>query len=385
MPTYARTDVVFEEGDGMYLTATTGRRYLDFGAGVAVSSLGHNHPRLIAAIKGQADKLLHSSNLYRVAGQERVAGRLIAQTFADTVFFCNSGAEAMEGVIKVMRKYHHACGNPERYRIIVAEGAFHGRTLATLAAGGQEKHLKGFGPVVEGFDRVPFDDAAAVERAIGADTAGILVEPIQGEGGIRPASPGYLQALRNIADKAGILLAFDEVQCGNGRTGKLYAHQWAGIAPDVMGTAKGLGGGFPIGAVLSSERAAIGMTAGAHGSTFGGNPMAMAAANAVLDVILADGFLDQVRRVGKVLSDTLATLVEAHPKVLAEHRGMGLMQGVKCRIPSGELGKALFEAGLLTIGAGDNVLRLVPPLIVGEDHVAEAAEIIDRCCRKLAA
>ncbi len=385
MPTYARADIAFEKGEGMYLFATDGRRYLDFGAGVAVNSMGHAHPHLVAALKAQAEKLWHSSNLYRVPGQEKVSKRLVENSFADTVFFCNSGAEAMEGVIKVMRKYHHETGHPERYRVIVARGAFHGRTLATLAAGGQEKHLKGFDPVVEGFDRVAFGNLNELRAAIGPETAGILVEPIQGEGGIMPASLDYLKALRVVADEFGILLAMDEVQTGNGRTGKLYAHEWAGITPDVMGTAKGLGGGFPIGAILATEKAAVGMTPGTHGSTFGGNPLAMAVADAVLDILLSDGFLTHVQDMGQLLWDSLGELVAAHPKILFDHRGAGLMQGLKCVIPSTTVGKALMANGLLTVGAGENVVRLVPPLIVEPPHIDEAVAIIDRTCKELAA
>jgi acetylornithine/N-succinyldiaminopimelate aminotransferase len=384
MPSYSRADIVFDRGEGMYLVATDGRRFLDFGSGIAVNSLGHAHPHLVAALKAQAEKLWHCSNLYRVAGQEKVAGRLIAHSFADTVFFSNSGAEAMEGVIKLVRKYQSETGHPERYRIIVAQGAFHGRTLATLAAGGKEKHLEGFGPVVEGFDRVAYNDLAAVRAAIGPQTAGILVEPIQGEGGIMPAHLDYLRGLRAIADEFGILLAMDEVQTGNGRTGKLYAHEWAGIAPDVLGTAKGLGGGFPVGAILATEKAAVGMTAGTHGSTFGGNPLAMAAADAVLDILLADGFLEHVQQMGTLLWDTLGRLVEAHPKVLEDRRGAGLLQGLKCKVPNTALSKSLFDHGLLAVGAGDNVVRLVPPLIVEPKHIAEAAAIIDKSCEELA-
>ncbi|MDR3441258.1 aspartate aminotransferase family protein [Telmatospirillum sp.] len=385
MPTYARADIVFEKGDGMYLFATDGRRYLDFGAGVAVNSLGHAHPHLVAALKAQAEKLWHCSNLYRVAGQEKVSKRLVEHTFADTVFFCNSGAEAMEGVIKLTRKYQYETGHHERYRIVVPRGAFHGRTLATIAAGGQEKHLKGFGPVVDGFDHVTYGDIAELRAAIGPQTAGILVEPIQGEGGIVAAKLDYLRAVRAIADEFGLLLAMDEVQTGNGRTGKLYAHEWAGITPDVMGTAKGLGGGFPIGAILATEKAAVGMTAGTHGSTFGGNPLAMAAADAVLDILLSDGFLEHVRQMGALLWDALEKLVAAHPQVLETHRGAGLMQGLKCKVPSTALSKALLANGLLTVGAGDNVIRFVPPLIVEPQHIAEAVALIDKSCKELAA
>ncbi len=385
MPTYARADIVFERGEGVYLYATDGRRYLDFGAGVAVNSLGHAHPHLVGALKAQAEKLWHCSNLYRVAGQEKVARRLIENSFADTVFFCNSGAEAMEGVIKVMRKYHHAAGNPQRNRIIVAEGAFHGRTLATLAAGGQAKHLKGFDPMMEGFDRVAFGNLNELRNAVGPATAGILVEPIQGEGGIRPASMDYLRGLRTVADEFGLLLGFDEVQTGNGRTGKLFAYEWAGITPDVMGTAKGLGGGFPVGAILATAKAASGMTAGTHGSTFGGNPLAMAVVDAVLDLLLADGFLEHVRQMGKLLWDELGKLVDRHPAKIAERRGAGLMLGLKCRMPNADLVKAAMDGGLLLVAAGDNTVRLVPPLIVEPTHIAEAVEVLDRSLAQLAA
>ena len=369
----------------MYLYATDGRRYLDFASGVAVNALGHSHPRMVAALKAQAEKLWHCSNLYRNPLQEKVADRLVRHSFADTVFFCNSGAEAMEGVIKLMRKYHSHAGNPQRWRIIVAEGAFHGRTLATLAAGGQEKHLKGFGPVMDGFDRVLFGSPDEIRQAIGPETAGILVEPIQGEGGVRVASPDYLRALRRIADDSGILLGLDEVQTGNGRTGKLYAHQWAGITPDVMGTAKGLGGGFPLGAVLATAKAAAGMTAGTHGSTFGGNPLAMAVADTVLDVMLSDGFLDQVCRVAELLWNEMGKLAERHPAVIEDRRGAGLLCGFKTRPVNTDVTAALAAAGLLAITAGDNVVRLVPALVVTPEQIREAVDIMDRCFSGLAA
>jgi acetylornithine/N-succinyldiaminopimelate aminotransferase len=385
MPTYARADLVFERGEGSYLFSTDGRRFIDFASGVAVNALGHCHPAMVAALKSQADKLWHCSNLYRVPGQEKVAAKLIANSFADTVFFCNSGAEAMEGVIKLCRKYQTETGAPERYRVITAIEAFHGRTLATIAAGGQAKHLKGFEPMVDAFDRVPFGDLEAVRAAITPETAAILVEPIQGEGGIRPATLDYLRGLRKIADDNGLLLAFDEVQCGMGRTGKLFAHQWAGITPDVMGTAKGLGGGFPVGAIMATEKAACGMVAGTHGSTFGGNPLAMAVADAVLDVMLADGFMEHVRKMGDLLWTGLGELVNKHASVLEERRGAGLMQGVKCRVPSTELSKKLVANGLLTVGAGDNVIRILPPLIVEPAQIAEALDILNRACAELAA
>lgn len=383
LPTYARADLAFERGEGAYLYATDGRRFLDFGAGVAVNALGHAHPHLVEALKRQAEKLWHCSNLYRVPGQERLAERLVAASFADTVFFCNSGAEAVEGCLKMVRKYHDDTGNPDRWRVIVAGGAFHGRTLATIAAGGQEKHLKGFEPMIEGFDRVAFGNLNELRAAIGPQTGAILVEPVQGEGGVRPASLEYLRGLRETADEFGLLLVFDEVQTGMGRTGKLFAHEWAGIAPDVMAVAKGLGGGFPIGAILATEKAAVGMTAGTHGSTFGGNPLAMAAANAVLDVMLAPGFMDHVQGVAALLAERLERLVAAHPKVLAERRGLGLMQGLRCVVPNGEVAAKALAHGLLTVLAGDNVVRLLPPLIIGPQQVEEAAAILDRACREL--
>jgi acetylornithine/N-succinyldiaminopimelate aminotransferase len=384
MPTYARADLAFERGEGPYLFATDGRRYLDFGAGVAVNALGHAHPRLVAALTAQAEKLWHCSNLYRVPGQERVAAKLIDNSFAETVFFCNSGAEAMEGVIKMMRKYHDATGQPDRDRVIVMEGAFHGRTLATLAAGGQEKHLKGFEPVVDGFDRVPFGNMNMLRQAIGPTTAGILLEPIQGEGGIRPAEIDFLRQTRAAADEFGLLLGFDEVQTGIGRTGKLFAHQWADIAPDIVGAAKGLGGGFPVGAVLATAKAAVGMVPGSHGSTFGGNPLAMAAAGTVLDVVLEDGFLDHVRSIGALLRAELDMLAAAHGAVIEAVRGAGLMLGLKCKPLNTKVVAALLGNGLLTVGAGDNVVRLLPPLIIDEPHVREAVAILDRTFRELA-
>jgi acetylornithine/N-succinyldiaminopimelate aminotransferase len=378
MPVYARTDLAFERGEGAYLYDTAGRRYLDYASGVAVTALGHSHPRLVAALTAQIGKVWHTSNIYRVPGQERVAAKLIANSFADTVFFCNSGAEAMEGVIKVCRKYQHDTGHPERYRVITAEGAFHGRTLATLAAGGQAKHLKGFEPATEGFDHVPWGNLNELRAAITPQTAAILVEPVQGEGGVRAASVDYLRGLRATADEFGLLLAMDEVQTGIGRTGKLFAHEWAGIAPDVMGIAKGLGGGFPVGAVVATERAAVGMVPGSHGSTFGGNPLAMAAAETVLDVILEDGFLDRVREVAKLLWTETGRLAEEYPTVVAERRGKGLLLGLKCVPANTEVYAKLLANGLVTVVAGDNVVRLLPPLIIGPEHVSEAMAIMRR-------
>ena len=377
MPTYGRADVAFERGEGAYLFDTEGRRYLDFGSGIAVTALGHAHPALVRALTGQASKLWHTSNLYNIPGQQRLAERLVANTFADTVFFGNSGAEAVECSIKVARKYHSAAGDPERFRIVTFEGAFHGRTLATLAAGRQEKHLAGFGPVVDGFDQVPFGDLQALRAAITSETAAILVEPIQGESGIRVLPEGFLAALRKIADDKGILLMFDEIQCGMGRTGRLFAHEWSGVTPDVMAVAKALGGGFPIGACLATEKAATGMTAGTHGSTFGGNPLAAAVANAVLDEMLADGFLANVEAVGARLRAGLDRLAQKHGNKIAEVRGQGLMLGLRCHGDNMPLIKALLDNGLLTVVAGDQVVRLMPPLIIGDEQVDEALSILD--------
>jgi acetylornithine/N-succinyldiaminopimelate aminotransferase len=385
MATYQRAEIAFERGEGAYLFAADGRRYLDFASGVAVTALGHSHPHLVAALTEQAKKVWHLSNLYTIPGQQRLAERLVAASFADSVFFCNSGAEAIECGLKLTRKYHDETGAPERYRVITIEGAFHGRTLATIAAGGQEKHLKGFAPAVDGFDKVAFGNMNELRAAITGETAAILIEPVQGEGGMRPAPAEYLQALRNVADEYGLLLYFDEVQCGMGRTGKLFAHEWAGVEPDVVATAKGIGGGFPMGACLAKEKVAKTLTAGSHGSTFGGGPLAMAVGNAVLDVLLADGFLANVERMGRLLRQRLEALVKRHPNVLVDVRGAGLMLGLKCAVPNTEMMGKLRDAGLLTVGAGDNVVRLLPPLIVDGSHVEEALTILDKVCGAWAA
>ncbi len=378
MGIYARQDVVFERGEGSWLISTTGERYLDFASGVAVNALGHAHPRLVAALTEQAGKLWHTSNLYRVAGQEKLAERLVSVTFADRVFFCNSGAEACEGAIKVARRFHHASGNPERWRVITFDGAFHGRTLATMAAGGNPKHLDGFGPAVEGFDRVPFPDVDAAERAIGSETAAIMVEPVQGEGGVRVLPPESLRRLRELCDRHGLLLILDEVQCGMGRTGKLFAHEWAGITPDIMAIAKGIGGGFPLGAVLATAEAAKGMTAGTHGSTFGGNPLAMAVGNAVLDAVLEPGFLDAVQQKANRLKQALASIKDGFPAIVTEVRGAGLLTGLKLAPPVAAMSEAALEERLLTAGAGDNVMRILPPLNVSDEEISEATARLSR-------
>jgi len=383
LPTYARVNLAFVRGEGAWLTTTDGERYLDFTAGVAVNALGHAHPHLIEALTAQAKELWHVSNLYRIPQAERLAERLCAATFADLVFFANSGAEAMECAIKVARKYHAASGDPDRFRIITFEGAFHGRTLATLAAGGQKKYLEGFGPVAEGFDQVPFVDIEAVKRVIGPQTAAVLIEPIQGEGGVRVAPPQALQALRKLCDEHGLLLVLDEVQCGVGRSGELFAHQRIGIKPDIMGIAKAIGGGFPLGACLATAEAAKGMTAGTHGSTFGGNPLAMAAGNAVLDVVLAPGFLDHVRRCTVLFNQRLAELKDRHSSLIAEVRGEGLLLGLRAVRSSAELVDEFRAEKLLTVAAGDNVVRLLPPLIIAEAEIGEAVARIDRALTRI--
>ena len=385
LPTYARSDFVFERGQGAYLFTASGERYLDFASGVAVTALGHAHPHLVKSLAEQSEKLWHVSNLHRIPGQERLGQRLCAETFADYVFFANSGAEAVEGAMKVARRYHFKRGSPERYRFVTFEGAFHGRTLATISAGGQAKHLEGFGPPVDGFDHVPLGDIGAVEAVIGETTAGVMIEPIMGEGGMREVSWPFLQDLRALCDEKGIVLLLDEVQSGMGRTGRLFAHEWAGITPDVMAVAKGLGGGFPVGAVLATEEVGSAMTPGSHGSTFGGNPLAMAVGNAVLDVMLAPGFLDHVGAMGLRLKQRLAGLKDEHGGIIEEVRGQGLMLGLKCKVPNLSLQQALAAERLLTVQAGDNVVRLLPPLIVGEAEIDEACAKIEAACIALEA
>jgi len=380
LPTYARADVAFERGEGAWLVATNGDRYLDFGAGVAVNALGHAHPKLIDALTEQAGKVWHVSNLYQVEGQTKLAEKLISLTFADTVFFANSGAEALEASIKMARRYHAVSGHPERYELITFEGAFHGRTLATIAAGGQEKYLDGFGPKTPGFVQVPLNDLEATKAVIGEHTAGFLIEPIQGEGGICEASKDFMHQLRALADEQGLLLILDEVQSGVGRTGHLYAYQDMGIEPDIMASAKGIGGGFPLGACLATAEAAKGMTPGTHGSTYGGNPLAMAVGNAVIDEVSQPAFLESVRRVSGRLSQGLAMLADEYPDVIKGVRGRGLMLGLECVQPNSELQKAFMDKGLLTVAAGDNVVRLLPPLIITEEEAMDAVARIEDVC-----
>jgi len=382
MPTYNRADLAFERGEGAWLYTVDGRRFLDFGAGIATSSLGHHNAHLVAAITDQAARVMHVSNLYRVPGAEKLAARFVEATFADSVFFCNSGAEANEGMTKMIRRAQYETGHPERYRVICFEGAFHGRTLAMLAATNNAKYLKGFGPVVDGFDHVPFNNLNALRDAIGPQTAGIIIEPVQGEGGIRPAQLQFLRDLRQTCDEFGLILGMDEVQCGMGRTGKLFAHEWAGITPDVMSIAKGIAGGFPMGAILATEAVAKWLVPGTHGTTFGGNPLACAAANAVLDVVLAPGFLPEVDRKARVLWFALAKMVGEYPQVFEEVRGAGLILGLKCVVPASEVQEAFIAEGLLSVTAGENVVRLVPPLVITDADITEAVEMMRRGARR---
>jgi len=383
--TYMRAPLRFERGEGVWLITENGERYLDFAAGVAVNSLGHAHPHLVAELKAQADKVWHLSNLYEVPGQEKLSKRLTEATFADKVFFTNSGAEALECAIKTARRYQFANGHPEKFHIITFEGAFHGRTIATIAAGGQEKYIEGFGPKAPGFDQVAFGDLDAVRAAITDATAAILIEPVQGEGGIRPATNEFLRGLREICDEHGLLLVLDEVQCGVGRTGKLFAHEWAGIKPDIMAVAKGIGGGFPLGACLATAEAASGMKAGTHGSTYGGNPLAMAVGNAVLDIVLADGFLEHVRDMALVFRQGLASLKDRFPDIIEDIRGEGLMLGIKAAIPQADLLQAIRAEHLLGVPAGNNVIRLLPPLVVTAEEAREGLARIERAAERVRA
>jgi acetylornithine/N-succinyldiaminopimelate aminotransferase len=377
LPTYARAKLSFERGEGAWLTSSAGERFLDFGAGIAVASLGHAHPHLVKALTEQARKLWHVSNLFEIPQAELLGRRLVEASFADFAFFTNSGTEAIEGAIKTARRYHYACGHPEKFRIITLQGAFHGRTIAALNAGGNAKHLEGFGPKLEGFDQVAFGDLAAIEAAIGPQTGAILVEPIQGEGGVRAVPIAQLKAIRELCDERGLLLILDEVQTGLGRTGKLFAYEYAGIKPDIMALAKGLGGGFPIGAFLVTAEAGKGMTVGTHGTTFGGNPLATAVGNAVLDIVLADGFIERVAKMGELLKLGLTELKDRHPGAIAEVRGEGLMFGIAVRGPVQEFVAAGLDEKLVLIPAADNVARLLPPLIVGEAEIGEGLKRLE--------
>ncbi len=379
LPTYAPCDIAFERGEGAYLYTAEGRRYLDFASGIAVTALGHGHPALRQALHEQIDKVWHVSNIFRIPAQEEAARLLVRHTFADTVFFCNSGLEALEAAIKMARRYH-AVADCRRRRIICCDGAFHGRSLATIAAAGQEKMLDGFDPMMPGFDHVPLNRIDALERAVGPDSAAILMEPIQGEGGIRVADPAFLRAARDLADAHDLVLIFDEVQSGLGRSGQFFAHQESGVMPDIVTMAKGLGGGFPVGACLATEKAARGMGRGSHGSTFGGNPLAMTVAGAVLRQVFAPGFLDRVRDIGATLNRKTRDMAKRFPKVIRSVRGRGLMIGL-CVDDNRAMIEAMRERGLLSVWAEDNVVRWLPPLIIEDAHIDEAMRIMDDLCR----
>jgi acetylornithine/N-succinyldiaminopimelate aminotransferase len=380
VPTYARADVTFERGDGCWLTTTAGERYLDFGAGIAVNSVGHSHPHLVETLINQGGKLWHTSNLFQMPEGERFARRLVDATFADLAFFGNSGAEANEAAIKMARKRQAVGGHPERFGILTFEGAFHGRTLATLAAGGQAKYLEGFGPKVQGFDQIPLGDLDAVEGALGPHSAAIMIEPIQGEGGVRVVSPAFLRGLRAICDERGLLLIFDEVQTGVGRTGRFFAYEHSGVEPDILTAAKGIGGGFPLGVCLATADAAKGLTVGAHGTTFGGNPLAMAIGNAVLDIVLAPGFIENVARLGLLARQKLAELRDRHPRIIEEVRGEGLMIGLKLKVSPADFAALARHHRLLTIPAGDGVVRLLPPLVISDDELSEGVRRLHGAC-----
>ncbi|HKU65365.1 MAG TPA: aspartate aminotransferase family protein, partial [Rhizomicrobium sp.] len=385
LPTYNRTDVAFVRGEGSYLFAEDGKRYLDFGAGIAVNAFGHANPRLVAALTAQAGKLWHTSNLYRVPGQESLSKKLVANTFADTAFFTNSGTEAIELAIKMARRYQFVSGRPERFHIVSFEGAFHGRTYAAVNAGGNEKYLEGFGPRMPGFDQVPFGDLEATKKVIGPQTAAILIEPMQGEGGVRTVAPEFLRALRTLCDDNGLLLIFDEIQTGLGRTGKLFAYDWLGITPDIMTIAKALGGGFPLGAVLATAEAAKGMTVGTHGTTCGGNPLAMAMGNEAIDMILAPGFLDHVNQVANYLHQQLGALVAGHPGLFDHARGQGLMIGLKMKADASAFVAAARANGLVVLPAGDNVVRLLPPLTLSAAEAREGIELLNKTASQMEA
>lgn len=382
---YARSNLSFDHGEGVWLVTKDGRRFLDCGSGIAVNSCGHSHPHLVKALQEQAAKLWHISNLHQMPEGERLAQRLVDNTFADKVLFVNSGAEAMEAAIKCARRYQYDNGQPDRFHIITFEGAFHGRTLGTIAAGGQAKYMEGFGPKAPGFDQVPAGDLEALKAVIGPQTAAIAIEPIQGEGGIKEMQPEFLRALRQLCDDNGLLLIFDEIQTGVGRTGKLFAYEWSGVAPDLMAVAKGIGGGFPVGACLATAETAAALAPGTHGTTFGGNPLAMAVGNAVLDVILAEGFLQDVQKKGLNFKQKLAGLVDSHPKVLELVRGSGLMMGLKCAVPAGDYVAAARDAGLLAVQAGDNTVRIMPPLTMTEDEIAAAVERLEQAAQAVEA
>ena len=383
LPTYNRAPIAFERGEGAWAVATDGTRYLDLGAGIAVNALGHANPDLVAALTAQANRIWHVSNLYHIPEQEKLADLLVENTFADTAFITNSGTEAAELAIKMVRKYWYDAGAPDRIEILTFEGAFHGRSTGAIAAAGSEKMVKGFGPLMPGFRQLPWGDMEALKAAISDTTAAVMLEPVQGEGGIRPLSDADLRLIRALCDQTGALLVLDEVQCGMGRTGKLFAHEWAGVTPDIMMVAKGIGGGFPLGAVLATEKAAAGMVAGTHGSTYGGNPLACAVGARVMEIIATPEFLDEVNRKGALFRQKLEGLVAAHPDVFEGVRGQGLMLGLKCKVAPADVVKAGYAEHILTVPAADNTLRLLPPLNITDAEISEAVDRLDRAAGRL--
>jgi len=385
LPTYSRAPLSFVKGEGSWLIEQDGRRFLDLGAGIAVNALGHAHPALVAALTEQAGQLWHTSNLYEIPQQQELADRLVALSFADTVFFTNSGTEACELAVKMARKYFYDKGQPDRTEIITFSGSFHGRSSAGIAAAGSEKMTKGFGPLLPGFKHIEFGDMEALGAAITDTTAAIMIEPVQGEGGIRPVPDADLKQMRALCETHGLLLIFDEVQCGVGRTGKMFAHEWAGVTPDIMMVAKGIGGGFPLGAVLATENAASGMTAGTHGSTYGGNPLGCAVGNAVVNIIGTDAFLDDVNRKAGLMRQKLEGLVASHPDVFESVRGSGLMLGLKCKATNSDVVSAGYRHEVITVPAADNVIRLLPPLNITDEDIAEAVTRLDQAASSLAA
>ena len=383
LPTYNRAPIAFERGEGAWAVATDGTRYLDLGAGIAVNALGHANPDLVAALTAQANRIWHVSNLYHIPEQEKLADLLVENTFADTAFITNSGTEAAELAIKMVRKYWYDAGAPDRIEILTFEGAFHGRSTGAIAAAGSEKMVKGFGPLMPGFRQLPWGDMEALKAAISDTTAAVMLEPVQGEGGIRPLSDADLRLIRALCDQTGALLVLDEVQCGMGRTGKLFAHEWAGVTPDIMMVAKGIGGGFPLGAVLATEKAAAGMVAGTHGSTYGGNPLACAVGARVMEIIATPEFLAEVNRKGALFRQKLEGLVAAHPEVFEGVRGQGLMLGLKCKVAPADVVKAGYAEHILTVPAADNTLRLLPPLNITDAEISEAVDRLDRAAGRL--
>lgn len=384
LPTYNRAPLSFVKGEGSWLFEADGRRFLDLGAGIAVNALGHANPELASTLKAQADTLWHVSNLYNIPQQQELADRLVAATFADTVFFTNSGTESCELAVKMARKYWYDKGQPERTTIITFDGSFHGRSSAGIAAAGSEKMTKGFAPLLPGFRHLKFGDHDALKEAMKApDVAAILIEPVQGEGGIRPLPEVCLKGIRALCDETGALMMLDEVQCGVGRTGKLFAHEWAGVTPDVMMVAKGIGGGFPLGAVLATEEAASGMTAGTHGSTYGGNPLGCAVGNKVMQIVSDPAFLDGVNAKANRFRQGLEALVDQHPTVFESVRGLGLMIGIKCKALNTDVVKAGYDAGILTVPAGDNVLRLLPALNIPDEDITESLARLEQAATAL--